>query len=173
VSLPCPVCGVDEARITVDDAGGALRTFPRRYREALEGVDGVTLARRPDTTTWSMLEYAVHVREVLELLAMTLPLVLEQAEPVFPAIDVDDATMHRPDWVMDPGLALDGITQACGTFVERIDATPYAAWDRSFAIGDTRHAARWLPQHAAHEGAHHLRDIERVRQLVAAPAADD
>jgi len=172
MAVPCPVCGLEEARIGVDDAAAALRTFPRRYREVLEGVDDLTLRRRPDTTTWSMLEYAVHVREVLELLALGLPLVLTQARPVFPDLDPDEAAATRPASVMDREHALRGIAEGATTLADQIDVTPYAAWDRPFVLGEEERAARVIPQHAAHEGAHHLRDIERVREAVK-PARDD
>jgi hypothetical protein len=129
-------------------------------------VDDALLLVRPDPSTWSMLEYAVHYREVLELLSTGLPEVLAHPGIQFPAVDVDDASGTRPDWTLDRELALDGITRAAEQLVARSEATPVAAWDREFTVGDDQHQARWIPQHAAHEGAHHLRDIEHVRTLV-------
>ena len=159
----CPECGIDVEAIAVPDAVNALRTFPRRYREALEPVPANLLLERPAPDTWSMLEYAVHVREVLDLYALALPLVLEQAHPVFPDVDPDAVAASRPAWTLDRALILDGIKQACDTLVARADETPNAAWDRPFTIGDNEYPARFLMQKAAHEGSHHLRDIERVR----------
>jgi hypothetical protein len=158
----CPDCGIDVEAIAVSDAVNALRTFPRRYREALEPVPDDLLHTRPSPDTWSALEYAVHVREVLDLYALALPLVLERARPEFPGFDPDDAVASRPEWTLDRALVLDGIAAACGTLVARADATPNAAWDRPFAIGENEHPARFLMQKAAHEGSHHLRDIARV-----------
>jgi hypothetical protein len=162
----CPDCGIDEAEISVPDAILAIRTFARRYREALADVPAEQLRTRPDADTWSVLEYAVHAREVLELLSMTLPIVLEHPDSHFPPIDVTEASATRPEWVLDADLALTGIQRACDALVARADATPVAAWDRPFTVGDDRHAASWIVSHAAHEGAHHLRDIERVRRLL-------
>jgi hypothetical protein len=108
----------------------------------------------------------VHTREVLELLAGTLPIVLSGSAPVFPPIDVDDVAATRPDWVLDVGLALDGIRAACASMATEIDHAPPAAWDRAFRVGEVDHTARWIPRHAAHEGAHHLRDIELVRDAL-------
>lgn len=118
-----------------------------------------------------MLEYAVHVREVIELLAGSLPVVLGSPAPAFPPIDVDDVAASRPEWVVDVDLALAGIAASCEELVEEIRVVPLAAWDRSFTVGDAVHTALWIPRHAAHEGVHHLRDIARVRAVVEGDAA--
>lgn len=162
----CDECGIDEAGLTIHDALDALRSFPRRYTEAVAGMDDESIRRRPTPEVWSALEYLVHAREVFELLAMTVPLVLDQPGLELPDIDADDAASTRPDWVMNRDLALDGIRTACATFVELGDAQQPEAWNRPFSIGRTPHDAGWLIRHAAHEGAHHLRDIANVRAAV-------
>jgi DinB superfamily len=163
---PCVGCGIDEDAISVPDALAAIRSFPRRYREALASVPEPALRSRPDPDTWSVVEYAVHAREVLELLAMSLPIVLEEPDTRFPEIDVTQASATRPDWVLDPDLVVAGITKAANALVTRGETTPWEAWDRTFMIGDTEHPASWIVAHAAHEGGHHLRDIERVARAL-------
>jgi hypothetical protein len=158
----CPGCSIDEESISVPDAILAVRTFPRRYREALAAVPPAAISVRPDADTWSVLEYAVHFREVLELMALALPIVLEQPDPHFPEIDVTEAASTRPGWVLDADLVNTGIQQASDALAARAEATPVAAWDRTFTVGDVTHPASWIVQHAAHEGGHHLRDMERV-----------
>jgi hypothetical protein len=160
----CPGCGIDEEGMAVPDALGAIRGFPRRYRETLDSFPPARLRERPDPDTWSALEYAVHFREVLELLAMSLPMVVNEPDVQFPPIDVDEAFRNRPDWVMDPALAVRGISAAADAIAQQAGAMPWSAWDRAFRIGDNEHAASWIVQHAAHEGAHHLRDIAQVAQ---------
>lgn len=171
--VSCGDCGVDEESISVRDAISAIRTFPRRYREALAHIPPAALRLRPDPETWSALEYAVHAREVLELLALSLPIVLDQPGTRFPSFDVDEAAEKHPDWVLDPELALSGVAKAADALASRADTTPWEAWERTFTIGDEAHPASWIVQHAAHEGSHHLRDIERVGRLVGAAEEDD
>ncbi len=149
--------------MSVIDAIATLRTLPRRYREALDVPEDV-LDQRPSPDTWSMLEYATHVREVLDMLGLALSEVLEHARPVFPDFDVDELAASRPAQGREPVLA--GIARAANALADRADETPWAAWDRPFVLGGVERPARWLIQHAAHEGAHHLRDIERVRAAV-------
>jgi DinB superfamily len=170
---PCADCGVDEESIGVPDAISAIKTFPRRYREALARIPADALTRRPDPDTWSALEYTVHVREVLQLLAAGLPIVLDEPDTKFPSFDADDSASRWPEWALDPELALSGIATASGVLVSRAEATPWEAWDRPFTVGTFTHPAAWIVQHAAHEGSHHLRDIERVGRLVGATPDDE
>jgi len=162
----CPVCGFDEATLSLGDATDAIRTFARRYREALAGVADDLARQQPDPDTWSMLGYAVHAREVLELLGGSLPVVLNSSAAAFPPIDVDEVASGRPEWVLDTDLTLGGISISCEDLVEQITAVPLTGWDRPFTIGDAAYTAIWIPRHAAHEGAHHLRDIARVRAIL-------
>lgn len=161
MSPSCPSCGTDEEDISVGDAIATLRTLPRRYREALDAPEDI-LDERPSPETWSMLEYATHAREVLDMLGYGLGEVLEHARPEFPDIDVDEVATSRPAQRREP--VLDDIARAANALADRAEATPWAAWDRPFVLGGTERPARWLVQHAAHEGAHHLRDIVRVRE---------
>ena len=41
----CAQCGIDEDNLTVDDAVTTIRTLPRRYRQALAGLDANALTR--------------------------------------------------------------------------------------------------------------------------------
>jgi len=165
--------GADEASIAVPDAILAIRTFPRRYREALARTPVDQLRTRPDPQTWSVLEYAAHVAEVLELLALALPLVLDEPGIRFPSFDADESARRWPEAALDPDAALDRITKACETLATRAEVTPWEAWDRAFTVGGHDHEAAWIVQHAAVEGSHHLRDIGRVGRLVGGRDEDD
>jgi hypothetical protein len=165
--------GAEEASIAVPDAILAVRTFPRRYREALDRIPPEQLGVRPDPQTSSALEEAVRAGAVLNLLAHALPRALDEPGIHFPPFVADDASGRRPPSAPDPDAALATITRACETLATRAEATPWEAWDRTFTVGDDEHTAAWILQHAAVEGSHHLRDIERVGQLVGARDKDD
>ena len=90
----CPVCGVDEGRLGLDDALDTIRTLGRRYREAVAGVPPEAVLREPAPSEWSMVDYVAHVREVLELLAADLDIALDQHRPQLR--DPDAATSSRP-----------------------------------------------------------------------------
>src|SRR5687767_6875938 len=85
----CPECGLDYDTIAPTDAVVALRSFPRRYREALaapandDAFDEV-IRRRPEPTVWSAIEYTVHVGEVLDGLAHALERIHAETDPAIP-----------------------------------------------------------------------------------------
>lgn len=166
---PCPVCGVDEARLSLDDALDTVRTLGRRYREAFAGLPPGVERVRPEPDGWSMLDVAVHVRDVLTRLSLALDDALDGHHPQFD--DLVPAT--RPDPAgLEVGEVLDLLDAAARRISARAERTSMLAWDRVVELDGVEQPARALLQRAAHEGAHHLRDLQRIRRL-AAPAEDD
>lgn len=166
---PCPVCGVDEPRLSVDDALDTVRTLARRYREAFAGLPPGAARVRPDPDGWSMLDVATHVRDVLTHLALMLDDVLDTHRPRYD----DFGPTARP--VMDTadvGEVLEGLDAASRRLAARAGRTSMQAWDRVFEVGGDERPALAVLQRAAHEGAHHLRDLQRIRHRVA-PTDDD
>lgn len=166
--------GSDESSIAIPDAILAIRTFPRRYREALDRIPPDRLRERPEPQTGSALEDAAHAAAVLTLLARRLPMALDEPGIHFPPFDAADAALDRPASAPDHLAAvLATIAAACDSLAARAETTPWEAWDRTFTAGADEHPAAWLVQHAAVEGSHHLREIERVGRLVGARDEDD
>ena len=67
---PCPECGFSYEDLPAADISDVIRHAAREIRErlgsALGEADGVPMLRtRPAPTTWSALEYAAHVRDLL------------------------------------------------------------------------------------------------------------
>ncbi len=168
-SGPCPVCGVDEPRLTVDDALDTVRTLGRRYREAIAGVPLDVLLQAPDPSEWSMAQYIAHVREVLQVLAADLDVALDEYRPNLPHPDTVTASEPRVD---DVGRDLGALDTAARAITDRGARTSQLAWERPFELDGVERPVRWIVEHAAHEGAHHLRDLARVRRAVA-PSDDD
>src|SRR6478752_10031293 len=68
--MACEECGFSHESLPIDDATDALREMGRRYRmplsRGLKGEDLDALLRsHPLEGTWSALEYACHMRDVL------------------------------------------------------------------------------------------------------------
>ena len=162
-----PTGSIPEASISVPDAILALRTFPRRFREALTAVPADRLAAAPDPATPSVLDRAAWVRDLLTELARALPRGLDDPGVRLPDVG---ASEPRPGAAVatDLGEVLDGITTATDAITSRAAVTPWEAWDRPFISGGAEHPASWIVQHATTVGAQQLREIER-----AAPALDD
>jgi hypothetical protein len=162
MSDPCPLCGVDESALTVTDAIGTLRGLPRRYREALNGPALATVTRRPTANQNSMLEDATHAGALLTRYSKALPTALHEAKP-----DVGDLETTGSSTPTTRDDAIATIEHATSALADEAESVPAAAWDREFTTDGNKRTARWLLQHAAHEAAHYVRQIQKTREQVA------
>src|SRR5262249_34289710 len=62
---PCHECGLDTQSVAGTDVPALLLANAAAWREVLSGAGD--LAHRPRPDTWSPLEYACHVRDVIRL----------------------------------------------------------------------------------------------------------
>src|SRR5437870_561514 len=60
----CEACRFDSRDWTVPDLEGTLNALGVWWEELVRGVDDAILATRPDPTTWSGVEYAIHSRDI-------------------------------------------------------------------------------------------------------------
>ena len=109
----CPECGLDYDTISPRDAAGAVRTFPRRYRNVLTrsfvpGEDLEAIIRtRPAEGVWSALEYTCHVAQTLDLMAPTIRQIVNEDNPHLYAWDPDEQAEEQDynDWTLLTALA--------------------------------------------------------------------
>jgi hypothetical protein len=162
----CAGCGMSYADTELDAAIAALRSVPVEVRAAALAVPDTRLRVRPDPATWSVLEYACHVRDVFATFTIRLHRISTEAEPAFDPMfaDLRAVRFHYNDADLHVVLAeLD--TYVAGFLDEIADTTD---WDRT---GTRRpeelRTARWLVRHALHEARHHTGDITAVGNAVA------
>jgi hypothetical protein len=177
VTWTCPECGVEYDSISPQDAIQALRSFPRRYREVIGPFidDEDVLRRRPDRSTWSALEYAAHVADVLE--SMT-PMLVEMTQKDDPRIrdpwDPDERARDRHYNDMEPREALDWLERAATKAADTAAGFSPDDWSRT---GQFDYGQRELidqVRNMVHEGSHHLRDVEQVlRAVIGKPLPTD
>src|SRR3954470_1716588 len=77
---PCPECGFVAADAAPRTFAATIRDLVPRWTTAL-ARDGVR--ERPAPTTWSVLEYGAHVRDVNRVFAERARLILEEDDPLF------------------------------------------------------------------------------------------
>lgn len=164
----CPECGFEQTGITAPNASRSVRSLGPRFREALEprpGTDRGLLRRRPDAHTWSALEYAAHVRDLIALWGSTLHLVLTQEHPAVPrpAADLPDRTAAEQAYnEQDPSAVTEQLSANAERMARKIDGMAAESWDRGVTVGDAEMTALDIVQKVVHEGRHHLHDVERV-----------
>jgi hypothetical protein len=177
VSWTCPECGLEYDSISPQDAVQALRSFPRRYREVIGPFvdDDEVLRRRPDPTTWSALEYTAHVADVFESLTPDLVKIVQQDKPHLPdPWDPDERARQRNYNDMDPREVLDWLQRAATQAADTIEGFSPDDWKRTAVFDFGERELIDMVRNLVHEGAHHLRDVERVlRSVIGKPLPTD
>ena len=155
----------DESTIPV-----TLRTLGGRYRAPLSrflpGEDGDTLVRsHPIAGAWSALEYACHVRDVLEVQRQRIALALEADTPTFEPMRRDERVTELAYNEQAPDEVAAAIAAAADTLAGRFEELSTAEWERTGIYGYPEPAERsvlWIGQHTVHEAHHHLLDVGRI-----------
>ena len=164
----CPECGLDYDTISPSDAKVAIRSFPRRDRTAVAGAleddaDEGLIRRRPDATTWSALEYTVHVADLYEAFAPAFRRMFEQDRPSITGMwDPDERATAERYGEQDPMASLERLDAAADALVQVLDRVDADAWSRTATFPWGERDLLTMTRNAVHEGSHHLRDVERV-----------
>ncbi len=163
---PCPECRFDPGAVA--DVAGEIEALGRKFAAPLtrflDGEDGAALLRRrPEPEAWSALEYACHVRDVLELFEDRV-----QAVAASPGIrlgwwDHERAAADGDYASSDPSVVADQIAAACISFASTLRSlTP----EQRLQVGERRPGevltATELAVFALHEAKHHQLDIGRT-----------
>lgn len=159
--------GLDPSTITAPDAVVALKSFPRRWRSALSVLADDPEAdelvrRRPDPSSWSAVEHAWYVADLLEWHRQRV----DRAR-VSDRLGLADDDPRR--WPEERGYrdrplggALDAIDEAAPALAATLERLHGDDWRRAARVGDEDVTLLTMAQHAVSECASHLRDTERV-----------
>jgi len=168
--VECTECGFSYDAVSVPEALEALRGFGKRYRIPLtrglkgEDLDALLRAHSIDGT-WSALEYACHMRDVLMVQHERLAHAL--VEPGFTPEPMrrDERVVEQDYNGQDPATVADDLAAHSGsvaTFGENLTDDQLSL---TMIYGYPEIAERplsWVLVHTVHEGEHHLLDIARV-----------
>ncbi|MFI0718689.1 DinB family protein [Streptomyces sp. NPDC021224] len=170
----CQECGFVYDLGTPGEFAGQIRAtagaYPRFLLVAPEGA----LRRRPEPQTWSPLEYACHVRDVLLVQRERVLAARRTDVPVAEPMGRDERVEHDGYADQRPDDVARQLLDAAGMFAHSLDRLRPGDWDRALVYTYPERAERplrWLAAHTLHELRHHLRDAEG--QLPAAELAAD
>ncbi|MDF9276718.1 DinB family protein [Arthrobacter sp. EH-1B-1] len=152
---PCPQCGFDASDYPSESIAGKHRLDLPRWRKALGRAD---VRDRPDEGTWSMLEYAAHVRDVYVLFRERTELMLAQEDPIFEDWDQDRTAREKNYAAEDPGRVAGELAAAGEAYAALLESV--REWDR---VGRRSNGSRFtvetLAQYGLHDVVHHLSDV--------------
>lgn len=163
----CPECHLDYGELHPPIAINTIKSLPRRYTEALapqpdEDTDAL-VRTRPAEGVWSPLEYAAHVADVMDPFVVTVERINTEDNPDLSEAfwDQDARAAEQRYNEKDPSAVLAQLKDGAERLVTAAEKVGASSWTRMghFAWGD-RDLLTML-QNAAHEGVHHLKDLER------------
>lgn len=166
----CTQCDFgDYQDLMVEEIPDRIRRSGPRARLVLGAARPDTAVARPDPRTWSALEYACHIRDVLLIQRERVVLAqVQQCPAVSPMCREERVVLcrYRAHSIPDVLNHLDWAAELCAIVFAGLD---HAGWQRRLQYPWPTPAVRtvsWLGRHTVHEVEHHLWDIGRVLALV-------
>ncbi len=163
----CAECDLSYAELTIDEALDKVRRLPGAVHAAALGVPPELRVRRPEPRTWSVVEYACHIRDVYAAYTVRLYRTRTEERPAVEPLLPD----RRVEWFRYNSLDLTAVLHEIESNVDGfVDEVGQATdWDRvATRLPHEVRTARWLVRQATHEGIHHVHDITAVGRAVQA-----
>jgi hypothetical protein len=161
----CEACGFSYAGTPIPAAVDIIGAAPVAARTLVAAVSDDVLRRRPASGGWSILEYLCHLRDVYITYTIRLHRARTEDRPVVePMLNDLRARRFRYNESTVAGVLEELASTAAGCREEIARIGP-ADWGRSVTRLPGEHrTTRWLVRQAAHESAHHLRDMQRLAE---------
>jgi S-DNA-T family DNA segregation ATPase FtsK/SpoIIIE len=166
----CEECGFVYDDVPVAEVPARLRALGPPYAEALRR-DVDNLRDHPIEGTWSALEYACHLRDVLLVQRERVALALAEHEPTFTPMRREERVVELRYNDQEPAVVADQLAAAASALADVFAALGEAQWQRRVIYSYPEPWSRplsWVGQHTIHEGVHHLGDIHRLLDASAA-----
>ncbi|MDN4644489.1 DinB family protein [Arthrobacter sp. PsM3] len=155
---PCPECGFDASAATPATAAGMVESMLPRWRVALRRPDAT---ERADSNTWSVLEYACHVRDVFTLFDHRLGLMLSEDDARFADWDQDLTAVEKDYANADPAEVSAELTAEGGQIAAAFARVTEEQWSRKGTRSNgSEFTVLTFAQYFLHDIVHHLHDVD-------------
>jgi hypothetical protein len=160
IEKPCPDCGFDAANYPNSAIPAAIRDNASAWPAVLARSD---VRNRPNDSTWSPLEYAAHVRDVLAVYTTRLDLVLDTDDPVFANWDQDETALAERYNEQDPAAVGAALSANASGIADRFEAVTPEQWSRPGRRSDGAvFTVSTLAKYMTHDLVHHRWDVGAV-----------
>ncbi|MEZ5247291.1 MAG: hypothetical protein R2707_19550 [Acidimicrobiales bacterium] len=133
-----------------------------RWGRTVAAADPVMLRRRPAAETWSALEYACHVRDLLPVMAARVQRMLEDDCAELGWWDHEAAAVEDRYNEQVPVLVIEAMTANARAFAASLASVEGDSWDRSAERRPGEHfTVRGIARFVLHEVIHHRDDATR------------
>ncbi len=158
---PCPECGFDASGIDVTSVGDMTRSNASAWQQVL-ARPGV--AERPEPRTWSPLEYACHVRDVLRVYLERLDRMLTEDGPHYANWDQGATAIDERYGEQAPAAVAVELTRGAAALADRFDTVKGPQWQRTgFRSDGASFTVDTFARYFIHDPIHHLWDVGRPR----------
>ena len=170
----CPECGVDYGTLHPPFAINTIKSFPRRFTEALAPASGEdnekAIRTRPSPDVWSAIEYTAHVSDLMDEFAAVIKQMYEETNPTIGFTDPDEkvASEKWNELPKEPLLAQ--LKANCAALIAQAERVDGQGWSRTATFPWGERDLLTMLQNAVHEGVHHLKDVEKVLAQVRSAA---
>jgi hypothetical protein len=158
----CDECGYDDEELTRAEIAAAVRTETAALLRTFERLPDARLQRRPEPDVWSPLEYACHVRDVLEVQRERILLAQIEDNPAFVPMGREERVLDRRYNEQDPAVVSHELGVAADALAATLHALDPGGWTRTGVYNYPERADRsveWIGRHTVHEISHHRQDL--------------
>lgn len=154
---PCAECGFDSSAVAFADVPDLVRSNAVSWAEVLEREN---VTERPDSETWSALEYSAHVRDVFRIFKVRLEQMLEFDDPRFENWDQDATAEAERYNDQDPAKVASELSDAAAEVANAFETVPEGSRQRRGLRSDgSAFIVESLAAYFIHDPIHHLHDV--------------
>lgn len=154
---PCVDCGFDPDAVSGRDVAAVLPPAAEAWQVQLRRGD---VRVRPNSSTWSPLEYACHVRDVCRRFEARLTLMLTQVDPEFENWDQDATAIVERYGDQDCTEVAAELARAAQILAAHFDEVRDEQWQRTGRRSDgARFTVDSFARYFLHDVRHHLHDV--------------
>lgn len=159
---PCDECGVDVRHIAPHDLGPLLYDSIDTWTDLLTNPDAdpARLTARPAPNTWSAVEYASHVADVMDLFQERIFLMVTEDNPTFVWWDENAAAREYTDRTAAQAASL--LLGASNRLGDVFESMAPHLWQQPGQRADgAAFTVLSLSRYFMHDNLHHLHDVNR------------
>lgn len=159
----CAECGFEYRLDEAQRAAAGIVDGALQVAALVADVDVEVRARR-DPHTWSPLEYACHVRDVLLVQRERVLMARRKERPSFDPMGRDERVEHDGYAEQDPVDVARQLSDAARLLANVLGRLDGREWERTVMYNYpelVERSLRWVAAHTLHEVRHHLDDVRR------------
>ena len=154
---PCHECGYDGSAIRGVDLPRLIHQNTRGWFGVIDHADS---AVRPAPHVWSALEYSCHVRDVHEVFAHRVRLMLEDDDPIFADWDQDATAAEQGYHLQDAAVVSVELVERAAEVAAAYTGVGTDQWQRTGRRSNgSTFTIESLGRYHLHDVVHHLWDV--------------